>query len=39
VAGMELLRRPTTPPMVGYHIVYHRFDEHPEWRKYIPLGN
>jgi 5-methylcytosine-specific restriction endonuclease McrA len=39
VAGMELLRHPTTPPMVGYHIVYHRFDEHPEWRKYIPLGN
>ena len=40
VAGMDLRHQPSAPPMVGYHIVYHRFDEHPEWQKYIPhLGN
>jgi 5-methylcytosine-specific restriction endonuclease McrA len=40
VAGMDLMRQPCPPATVGYHIVFHRFDEHPEWHKYIPhLGN
>ena len=39
VAGMTLLRQPSTPPSVGYNVVYRRFEEHPEWQKYIPYGN
>jgi 5-methylcytosine-specific restriction endonuclease McrA len=39
VADMELRRQPSPPPIVGYHIVYHRFDEHPEWQKYMPIRN
>jgi len=39
-ADMELRRRPSAPPIVGYHITYHRVEDHPEWQKYIPtLGN
>jgi hypothetical protein len=39
VAGMGLRHQPSPPPIVGYHIGYHRFDEHPEWQKYIPIRN
>jgi 5-methylcytosine-specific restriction endonuclease McrA len=38
-AGMKLLRQPSAPPSRGYHVSYHSFDQHPEWKKYVETWN
>ena len=35
-AGMKLLSEPRMPRGYGYHVPYHYFCSHTEWKKYVP---
>lgn len=35
-AGMKLLRQPRPPRNNGFYIPYHYFNNHSEWKKYLP---
>jgi 5-methylcytosine-specific restriction endonuclease McrA len=35
LAGMRLLRQPSAPPPVGYHVMNESFGKRPEWQKYV----